>query len=111
MNYQWLSYGFNVGKNGALLDVREGSPAWQAGMAPGMKIESVDGQRYSPSVLKYVLGQAEHDHQPTSFIVSKDGWFHTIEVSYFGGARYPHLVRIPGTPNLLAKIMAPHAKH
>ncbi len=111
MNYQWLSYGFNVGKNGALLDVREGSPAWQAGMAPGMKIESVDGQRYSPSVLKYVMGQAEHDHQPTSFIVAKDGWFRTLEVSYFGGARYPHLVRIPGTPNLLAKIMAPHAKH
>ena len=111
MNYQWLSYGFNIGKNGALLDVREGSPAWQAGMAPGMKIESVDGQRYSPAVLKYVMGQAEHDHQPTSFIVSKDGWFHTIEVSYFGGARYPHLVRIPGTPNLLSKIMAPHAKH
>ena len=111
MNYQWLSYGFNIGKSGALLDVREGSPAWQAGMAPGMKIESVDGQRYSPAVLKYVMGQAERTHQPTSFIVSKDGWFHTIEVSYFGGARYPHLVRIPGTPNLLAKIMAPHAKH
>ncbi|MGC8517718.1 MAG: hypothetical protein ACP5P4_04220 [Steroidobacteraceae bacterium] len=111
MNYQWLSYGFNVGKNGALLDVREGSPAWQAGMAPGMKIESVDGQSYRPGVLKYVMTQAEHDHQPTRFIVAKDGWFHTIEVSYFGGPRYPHLVRIAGTPNLLAKIMAPHAKH
>ena len=111
MNYQWLSYGFNIGRNRALLDVREGSPAWNAGMAPGMKIESVDGQSYSPSVLKYVMVQAEHTHAPTTFIVSKDGWFQTLEVSYFGGPRYPHLVRIPGTVNMLAKIMAPHAKH
>lgn len=111
MNYQWLSYGFNVGKHGVLLDVREGSPAWQAKMAPGMKIESVDGQGYSPGVLKYVLKQAEHTHQPTTFVVAKDGWFHTLEVSYFDGPRYPHLVRIPGTVNLLSKIMAPHAKH
>jgi predicted metalloprotease with PDZ domain len=110
-NYQWLSYGFNIGKNGALTDVREGSPAWSAGMAPGMKIESVDGQSYSPSVLKYVMVQAEHTHAPTTFIVSKDGWFQTLKVNYFGGPRYPHLVRIPGTVNMLAKIMAPHAKH
>ncbi len=110
-NYQWLSYGFDIGRGGRLADVREGSPAWKAKMAPGMKIESVDGQRYTPSVLKYVSVQAEHTHKPTTFIVSKDGWFHTIKVSYFGGPRYPHLVRIPGTVNLLAKIMAPHAGH
>ena len=24
--------------------------------------------------------------------------------------KYPHLVRIPGVPNMLGKIMAPHAK-
>ena len=111
VNSQWLTYGFDIGRGGKLTDVREWSPAWKAAMAPGMKIESVDGQRYTPAVLKYVMVQAEHTREPTTFIVSKDGWFHTIEVSYFGGARYPHLVRIPGTPNLLAKIMAPHAKH
>jgi predicted metalloprotease with PDZ domain len=111
MHYQWLSYGFNLGRHGRLLDVREGSPAWQAGMAPGMKIEAVNGQRYRRSVLRYALTSAEQTHQPTVFIVSKDRWFHTISVSYFGGPRYPHLVRIPGTPNLLARIMAPHARH
>ena len=111
VNSQWLTYGFDIGRGGKLTDVREWSPAWKAAMAPGMKIESVDGQRYTPAALKYVMVQAEHTRQPTTFIVSKDGWFHTIEVSYFGGPRYPHLVRIPGTVNLLAKIMAPHAKH
>ena len=115
-NDQWLTYGFNVGKGGVLSDVREGSPAWIAGMAPGMKIEAVDAQSYprsghqSRALLRYELNQAERHHQPTRFIVSQDGWFRTIDVAYYGGPRYPHLVRIKGKPNLLARIMAPHAK-
>jgi predicted metalloprotease with PDZ domain len=106
---QWMTYGFNIGKDGALSDVREGSPAWNAGMAPGMKIEAVDGQTYSPAVLTYVMKQAQKSMKPTEFLVSQDGGFRTIEVSYSGGPRYPHLVRIPGTVDMLAKIMAPHA--
>ncbi|MGC8520650.1 MAG: hypothetical protein ACP5PN_02165 [Steroidobacteraceae bacterium] len=108
---QWLTYGFTINKMGVLADVREGSPAWKAGMVPGMKIEAVDGQTFTPKVLNYVMVQAKRHAKPTEFVVSQDGWFHTIWVSYFGGPRYPHLVRIPGTVNMLAKIMAPHAKH
>ena len=108
-DYQWLTYGFNVGKSGALSDVREHSPAWKAGMSPGMKLVAVNGQGFSPTVLKYYLVQAERDHLPTRFTVTQDGWIRSIVVSYFGGPRYPHLVRIPGTENMLAKIMAAHA--
>jgi predicted metalloprotease with PDZ domain len=110
-DYQWLTYGFNVGGSGALTDVREGSPAWDAGMAPGMKLIAVNGQSFSAGVLKYALRQAQHDHVATRFTVAQDGWVRTIAVSYFGGPRYPHLVRIPGTVNMLARIMAPHAGH
>jgi predicted metalloprotease with PDZ domain len=106
---QWLTYGFNLDKMGVLTDVREGSPAWKAGMSPGMKLEAVDGQSYTPKVLKYYLLQTEHDKQPTELTVSQDGWFHVIPVSYYGGPRYPHLERIAGTEDMLAKIMAPHA--
>ena len=109
-NEQWLTYGFNVDKGGQLLDVREASPAWQAAMAPGMTIEAVDGQAYSPDLLRYLMRQAQKTKQQTTFLVSQDGWFRTIEVSYFGGARFPHLERIPGKPDLLAQIMAPHVK-
>ncbi len=105
---QWLTYGFNINKMGMLTDVREGSPAWKAGMSPGMKIEAIDGQSFTPKVLNYYMVQAQHHQQPTEFTVSQDGWFHEIPVSYFGGPLYPHLVRIPGTEDLLAKIMAPH---
>jgi predicted metalloprotease with PDZ domain len=108
-NVQWYSYGLQIGKDDTITDVREGSPAWQAGMAPGMKIAAVDGQAYADDVLKYVSTQAEHSTGPTTFLVAQDGWYRTFEVNYHGGPKYPHLVRIAGTPDMLAKIMAPHA--
>ncbi|MGH8319896.1 MAG: M61 family peptidase [Steroidobacteraceae bacterium] len=108
-NDQWYSYGLNIGKGGVVMDVREGSPAWDAGLAPGMTIAAVEGQTYTDDVLKYVSTQAEHSDGPTTFLVQQDGWYHTYQVNYHDGPKYPHLVRIPGTPDMLAKIMAPHA--
>jgi predicted metalloprotease with PDZ domain len=109
INSQWLTYGININKDDTITDVREGSPAWQAGMAPGMKIMAVDGQTYDDKVLSYVMKQAEKSTTPTTFIVQQDGWYRTLQVSYHGGPKYPHLVRIPGTEDMLAKIMAAHA--
>lgn len=109
MNNQWYTYGIRINKDDMVTDVREGSPAWSAGMAPGMKITAVDGQAYSHDVLKYVLTQARHSNGPTAFLVQQDDWFRTLNVDYHGGPQYPHLVRISGTPDMLAKIMAPHA--
>lgn len=108
-NDQWYSYGFDLGKDDTVTDVREGSPAWDAGMAPGMKIAAVDGQVYTDDVLQYVSVQAEHSNGPTAFLVQQDGWYNTLEVDYHGGPKYPHLERLAGTPDMLAKIMAPHA--
>lgn len=107
---QWLTYGINIDKDGSVSDVRESSPAWRAGMAPGMKIEAVDGRAYSSFALEYALKQTQKSLRPTKFLVSQDGWAGTIEVRYFAGPRYPHLERIAGKPDLLGEIMAPHAK-
>ena len=108
-NDQWYTYGFEIGKDDTVTDVREGSPAWTAGMAPGMKIAAVDGQAYSDDVLKYISTQAEHSDGPTDFLVQQDSWYHTYQVTYHGGPKYPHLERIAGKRDMLAKIMAPHA--
>lgn len=108
-NDQWVTYGLMIGKAGKVEQVREGSPAWTAGMAPGGTIEAVDGQAYQTKVLAYVMKQAESSKNPTVFLVKRDGWYKSFDVSYHGGPEYPHLVRIPGTPDMLAKIMAPHA--
>jgi predicted metalloprotease with PDZ domain len=108
-NDQWYTYGVKIGKDGTVTDVREGSPAWSAGMAPGMKITALDGQAYDNDVLKYALTQAEHSNAPTAFLVQQDDWYRTVNVDYHGGPKYPHLVRISGTQDMLAQIMAPRS--
>jgi predicted metalloprotease with PDZ domain len=108
-NNQWYSYGLRLGKDGTVMDVREGSPAWAAGMAPDMKIVAIDGQAYTDDVLKYASEQAEHSATPTQFLVQQGGWYRTLDVNYHDGPKYPHLVRLPDKPDMLAKIMAPHA--
>lgn len=103
----WYSLGMRIGGDGAIGDVREGSPSWHAGLAPNMKILAVDGQTFSPDVLAYAIKSAQHSTQPISFIAENAGQVATYTVNYHGGERYPHLVRIKGVPDMLAKIMAP----
>ena len=91
-------------------DVREGSPAWRAGLAPGMHVLAVDNQEFSADVFAYAVKKAQHSSAPISLITSQTGWFQTLSLDYHDGIRYPHLERIEGTPDMLAAIMAPHAK-
>jgi predicted metalloprotease with PDZ domain len=93
---------------GKILAVTQGSAAWNAGLGPDMTILAVGGQTFSPEALHYLLREAERASGSIPFVVEQDGWVNTYEVSYHGGLRYPHLERIPGTPDMLAQIMAPH---
>jgi predicted metalloprotease with PDZ domain len=106
----WFSYGADLTAKGVVDDVRDGSPAWRAGLAPGMHILAVDNQEFSSDVLEYAVKKAQHSSAPISLITSQTGWFQTLSLDYHDGIRYPHLERIEGTPDMLAAIMAPHAK-
>ncbi|MBV8196755.1 MAG: M61 family metallopeptidase, partial [Candidatus Eremiobacteraeota bacterium] len=105
----WYAYGANFTGDGAVRDVRESSPAWRAGLAPGMKVLAVNGQQFSPDSLVYALGRAQHSTNPISLIVTQTGWYQTLSLDYHGGIAYPHLERIAGTKDMLAEIVAPHA--
>ena len=106
----WYSYGADLSAKGVVRDVREGSPAWRAGLAPGMHVLAVDNQEFSADVFAYAIKKAQHSDAPISLITSQTGWFQTLSLDYHDGLRYPHLERIEGTPDMLAAIMAPHAK-
>ena len=44
-------------------------------------------------------------------LLIKDGeYYKTYSVDYHGGEKYPHLVRIENTPDLLSEIIAPKKK-
>ncbi len=109
-NTGWYGYGANLSGGGVVSDVRENSPAWKAGLAPGMHVEAVNGQQFSPDVLDYALKRAQHESAPISLIVTQTGWYQTVSLDYHDGIRYPHLERIPGTPDMLSTIAAPAAK-
>jgi predicted metalloprotease with PDZ domain len=106
----WYSYGADLSARGIVRDVRDGSPAWRAGFAPGMHILAVDNQEFSADVFEYAVKKAQRSSASISLITSQTGWFQTLSLDYHDGIRYPHLERIEGIPDMLAAIMAPHAK-
>jgi predicted metalloprotease with PDZ domain len=107
---RWFDLGASFNAHGAVIGVRQNSPAWKAGLALGMTVLAVDHRAYSPGVIDRAVSNAMHSGQPISLIVDQTGWFQTLSIDYHGGLLYPHLVRIPGVPDMLAKIAAPHAK-
>ncbi len=46
----WFDIGLDLGDNGKVYDVREGSAAWDASFAPGMTVLAVNNQQFSPDV-------------------------------------------------------------
>ncbi len=102
--------GLSVDAKGTIASVRQGSAAWNAGLGPEMTILAVDSQSYSSDALEYAIREAVHASGTIAFIVEQSGWVETYHVDYHGGLRYPHLERIPGTPDMLLQIMSPHRR-
>jgi predicted metalloprotease with PDZ domain len=101
------SLGVLIGKEGQLTDVAPGSPAYQAGIGPGMKLLAVNGRRFSSTILSDALHSARETHKPIELIVEDAGYFKTYSVPCDGGERYPHLERIEGQPDSLSDIIRP----
>jgi predicted metalloprotease with PDZ domain len=104
---EMFSAGLFLGNNGDVVDVLWGGPAFEAGLAPGMKLISVDGRLYSTQVLREGIIQAQKSGQPLRIQAQDDGSVGLYTVHYAGGLKYPHLVRIPGTTDYLDEILAP----
>ena len=104
----WNSLGLRLGGDGMVRDVRQGSAAWNAHIAAESKVIAIDGQQFDADVLDGAIRQAQHQRAPIQILTFQNGWYTTNAVNYHGGLRYPHLVRIPGRPDMLAKIMAMH---
>jgi len=106
-----LSYslGIDVDKEGTVRDVRVGSPADQAGVAPGAKLVAVDGLAWSGDRLGEAVAASAQRQGPIELLVRQGELFRTYRVDYHGGARYPHLVRTAGA-DLLTAMQAPRVR-
>src|SRR5579885_3489384 len=101
------SLGLLIGKDGQLIDAIPGSPAYAAGLAPGMKLIAVNGRRWTPGVLNDALSRARQTRQPIEVLAETGDFFKTYQISDFEGSKIPHLERIQGAPDLLTGILAP----
>lgn len=103
-----LGVQIDAGDNaGTLKDVLWQSPAFEAGLAPGMKLIAVNGDKFSADILKDAIAAAKDATMPIELIVQSGATFSTVKVDYHGGLRYPRLERIEATPDRIADIAKP----
>ncbi|MGH9520482.1 MAG: M61 family metallopeptidase [Terriglobales bacterium] len=101
------SLGVQVAGDGELNNVWWGSPAFRAGLAPGMQIEAINDQAFSVEGLRQAILNAEKDAAPIRLLMKRGLQFSIVTVEYRGGLRYPHLERVAGTPARLDAILTP----
>lgn len=92
---------------GTISNVNWNSPAFKAGVTPGMRLVAVNGKAFTNEVLHDAILDAEKTKQPLQLQVRRDDEFKSITVPYFDGLRIPTLQRVEGSPDLLDEILAP----
>jgi predicted metalloprotease with PDZ domain len=104
LDRRW-SIGLRMGENGEIADSIEEGAAARAGAGPGMTLIAVNGRRFSAEVLDAAIVAAHQDRKPIELMIESGDYYRTLSVAYFDGPRYPHLVRIPNTPDHLSEVL------
>jgi predicted metalloprotease with PDZ domain len=102
-----FSLGMIVTSDGEVRDVIPGSPAFSAGLGPGMKVIAINSRKWSKDVMRAALSAAVHNQQPIAILVENGEYYSTYPVNYHGGEQYPHLVREQVLPDMLGEIIKP----
>ena len=102
------SLGFMTDDDGHINDVVDGSPAARAGIGTTTQIIAVNGRKFTPELLNVALTDGSDPSSTLSLLVLDADRYRTVDIDYHAGARFPHLERVPGSVDLLARIMAPH---
>jgi predicted metalloprotease with PDZ domain len=103
--YGEYSVGMLMKKDGSIVDVFPGTPAYDAGLGPHMTILAVDGNSYTDDALNASIAHPRNGK--ISLLVRNFDSVKPYEIQYAGGVRYPHLERIPGTHDYLSEIFEP----
>jgi predicted metalloprotease with PDZ domain len=107
-----LSYslGMKIREDGTVADVKIGSPAQKAGIAPSVKVVAVNSRQYNATILHDAMRAASKAPEPIEFLIRDGDIYKTFKVDYHAGEKYPHLERDAAKPDLLTAIITPLAK-
>jgi predicted metalloprotease with PDZ domain len=106
---RYWSVGLLLNDKDEIVEALETGPAARAGAGPGMKLIAVNGRKYSAEVLDAAIAAAHADHKPIELMVENGDFFRVLSVSYFDGARWPHLTRVEGSSDALADVLKARA--
>ena len=102
-----FSIGVTLYDEGSIEDVIYDGPSYKAGIGPGMKVKAVNGQQFSPQVLKDAIDAGKATTAPIQLIVANGAQVETYSINYHGGLLYPHLERDESRPDFLGDILHP----
>lgn len=101
------SIGMNVSSSGKVSSsVVPGSPADEAGIAPGMEIIGVNDRKFSKNRMKDAINDSV-TRGNIELMVAEGEIIRTITIDYDSGTRYYTLVRDESKPDYLSDIFAP----
>ena len=105
----WYSLGLRISATGQIADVRWGSPADKAKLAPGQQLIAVNGRVFSPDALIGAVTAAKGGSEPIHLMMQTETYVKPIDLDYHEGARYPVLVRDETQKDYLDEITKPLA--
>jgi predicted metalloprotease with PDZ domain len=109
--FVWYSLGLQLAADGTIYDVRVGSPADKAKLAPGQKLIAVNNLVFSAEALHQALVAAKTSTEPIHFLMQSEKYITPVSIDYHDGERYPTMVRVDGAKDYLDEITTPLAKH
>jgi predicted metalloprotease with PDZ domain len=96
--------------DGSVMDVNPNFVAFKSGLAPGMKIVSVNGRAWSTDLLHDAIASAKTSAAPIELVVENGTFHETYKLNYHDGERYPHLERDRSKPDLLGDVIKSRAR-
>jgi len=105
-----FSVGILAEEDGTILDVIPETPAFKAGLGPGMKLIAVNGRKYTKDIIRDALKLGKASSVPLDLLAANGEFFTTYSVNYHGGERYPYLEHDPSAPDLIGLIIRPGAR-
>lgn len=106
--YSDLTYsiGITVGNDGKIRSVLWDSPAFGQRVAIGQEIAAVNGQAFSPDVLRQAITAAKGGQQPIVLLMKAGEQFRTASIAWHGGLRYPALEKVGTGAGTLDALLA-----
>lgn len=90
----FYSLGMTLGKDGNVTSVRWDSPAFDSDIDVATNVVSVNGDAYTPEVLKAAVTANKGGQAPIKLMLKHDDRYREVTLDYRGGLRYPRAEKI-----------------